>query len=301
MKVIIPMSGSGSRFKIAGYSAPKPLIRVDGKPIIEHVVNMFSPADEFIFICNAEHLSTHVGMEATLRRIAPGSRIVRVKPHKLGPNYAILAAKDLLDNDPVFVSYCDFSLQWDRSAFLEAAKASGADSASICYKGFHPHLLGPNFYAGVRVDGNSMALEVREKFSFTPDKMDTWQQSGLFWFSSGELLKRYCERSLEEGWLLNGEAYISLIFDPMLKDGLTSLVYPAEHFCQWGTPEDLEEYEAWSRLFAAEVGLEKGATDVPSERKNNVRVGRERQSESYDYWKKYFSICGYHPLSRKLK
>ena len=39
VQIIIPMSGLGIRFKNAGYNEPKPLIMVDGKPIIEHVIN----------------------------------------------------------------------------------------------------------------------------------------------------------------------------------------------------------------------------------------------------------------------
>ena len=41
IQLIIPMSGIGKRFIDAGYSEPKPLIKVDGKPIIEHVLNLF--------------------------------------------------------------------------------------------------------------------------------------------------------------------------------------------------------------------------------------------------------------------
>ncbi len=302
MKIIIPMSGLGSRFVVAGYFNPKPLIRVDGLPIIEHVTKMFSPEDKFIFICNSEHLNNaDIGMEDVLRKIAPTSEIIGIGPHKFGPNYAILAAKDFLDDEPVFVSYCDFTMHWDRDKFLSEAKTCRADSASICYMGFHPHLLRPNLYAGVKTDGKNFAEEVREKFSFTPDKMDTWQQSGLFWFSSGELLKKYCERSLKENWTLNGESYTSLIFNPMIKDGLKSLVYPAEHFCQWGTPEDLEEYEAWSRFFAEEMNEQKGITDIPPGRESNVKINPESRSKSHDYWKEYFSVCGHHPLSRKLR
>ena len=176
------------------------------------------------------------------------------EPKKLGPNYAILAAAEFLNDEPVLVSYCDYALRWNRADFLDKVQALHPDSASICYIGFHPHLLGPNLYAGVRVDQDGRALEVREKHSFTEDKMQTWQQAGLFYFSSGQLLKRYCERALKEGWLLNGESYTSLLFNPMLQDGLSSLVYPADYFCQRGTPEDLEEYEAWSRLLAQEQG-----------------------------------------------
>ena len=52
MQIIIPMSGFGERFRKVGYKLPKPLIMVDEKPIIQHVVEMFSDEDDFIFICN---------------------------------------------------------------------------------------------------------------------------------------------------------------------------------------------------------------------------------------------------------
>ena len=57
MHIIIPMSGIGKRFIDAGYTDPKPLIVVDGKPIIEHVCNLFPGENKFTFICNAKHLA----------------------------------------------------------------------------------------------------------------------------------------------------------------------------------------------------------------------------------------------------
>ena len=35
MNVLIPMAGAGSRFETAGYTFPKPLIDVNGKPMIQ--------------------------------------------------------------------------------------------------------------------------------------------------------------------------------------------------------------------------------------------------------------------------
>ena len=52
VRIIIPMSGLGQRFLDAGYNDPKPLIIVDGKPIIEHVVNLFPGEKDISFICN---------------------------------------------------------------------------------------------------------------------------------------------------------------------------------------------------------------------------------------------------------
>ena len=38
MKILIPMAGEGSRFAKEGYTFPKPLIDVNGKPMIQIIV-----------------------------------------------------------------------------------------------------------------------------------------------------------------------------------------------------------------------------------------------------------------------
>lgn len=86
MQIVIPMSGFGERFRRAGYSVPKPLIEVDGSPIIQHVIKLFPGESKFIFICNEEHLANpNYRMEQILRRISPEGLIVGISPHKLGP------------------------------------------------------------------------------------------------------------------------------------------------------------------------------------------------------------------------
>ena len=55
MQIIIPMSGFGERFRRAGYSITKPLIKIDGKPIVAYVIDMFPNEKDFIFICNQHH------------------------------------------------------------------------------------------------------------------------------------------------------------------------------------------------------------------------------------------------------
>ena len=55
-QLIIPMSGFGERFKKKGYRMPKPLIEINGKPIIEYVIKMFPNTENIIFICNKEHI-----------------------------------------------------------------------------------------------------------------------------------------------------------------------------------------------------------------------------------------------------
>lgn len=77
MQIVIPMSGLGKRFKEAGYNDPKPLIQVDGKPIIEHVVNLFPGEKDVKFICNDMHLK-ETKMREILNDFCPHGKIYEV-------------------------------------------------------------------------------------------------------------------------------------------------------------------------------------------------------------------------------
>ena len=76
MKIIIPMSGFGERFRRAGYPVPKPLIEIEGKPVIAHVVEMFPGETDFLFVCNQDHLENpDYRMRSTIHRHCPTGRL----------------------------------------------------------------------------------------------------------------------------------------------------------------------------------------------------------------------------------
>lgn len=252
MKIVIPMSGLGERFIRANYNEPKPLIEVNNKPIIEHVVSMFPGNHEFIFICRDSHLKD-TNMRAVLERTAPAGKIIEIEGHKFGPVYAVSKIFDhMADDEPVIVTYCDYFMTWNFHDFLLKIDKGKHDGGIPCYKGFHPHLLHEkNFYAGCRATDNDTLIEIKEKFSFTENKMDTAQSAGCYYFRNGRLVKKYFKEAMESKILVNGEYYVSMIYNLLVRDGLSTLVYTGiNHFCQWGTPEDLEEYLYWSNIFS---------------------------------------------------
>jgi NDP-sugar pyrophosphorylase family protein len=249
MKIIIPMSGIGKRFIEKGYKEPKPLIVVDGKPVIQHVVERFDRDDDFIFICSNHHLET-TEMRQVLQKICPRGKIIGIDPHKLGPVFAVLQVLEhIADDEPCIVNYCDFSWRWDYDDFRKTMKETGCDGCVVSYKGFHPHLLGPNTYASMKENEPGWMEEIREKHSFTPDKMDCYQSSGTYYFKKGEYIKKYFRRMTEREITLNGEYYVSLVYNLLKEDGLNIYIYEIPYFLQWGTPEDLKEYEYWSEYF----------------------------------------------------
>jgi NDP-sugar pyrophosphorylase family protein len=249
------MSGLGSRFQAAGYKDIKPLIKVHGKPIIEWVVNLFPGENNFIFICREEHLKD-TNLKKELQRIKPEGKIVSIEGHKKGPVYAVSRIFDLISEEgPVITNYCDFFMDWNYKDFKGTVLQTQCAGAIPCYTGFHPHLLHEkNLYAGCKTDSLNNLIEIKEKFSFTKDKTLSQHSAGTYYFNSGKLVKKYFQELIDKDVNLNGEYYISLVYNLLVKDGLKVITYTdIPHFCQWGTPEDLEEYLYWAKIFKKNI------------------------------------------------
>lgn len=248
MHIIIPMSGIGKRFIEAGYSSPKPLIVIDGKPIIEHVCDLFPGETKFTFICNSKHLA-ETNIREVLLKIKPNANIVEIPNHKKGPVYAISLVEDLIeDEEEVIVNYCDFGTYWDYDDFLKHTRERNADGSIPAYKRFHPHMLGTTNYAFIRDDKQWM-LEIKEKEPFTDNRMNEYASNGTYYFKKGKFVKKYFNELMQKDINLNGEYYVSLIYNLMVLDGLKVSIYDVQHMLQWGTPQDVEEYNSWSKYF----------------------------------------------------
>jgi NDP-sugar pyrophosphorylase family protein len=292
MKIIIPMSGIGKRFIDAGYERPKPLIKVNGKPIIEYVISMFPGDHDFIFICNREHLD-NTDMWSVLKSIKPESRIVSIVPQNKGPVSATTEVFDEIDDEEdLMISYCDYFMEWDFNDFQQKVKSGEFSGAVPCYTGFHPHLLHRNLYAGVNVGADSVMEDIKEKHSFTENPMDGFHSPGAYYFRCGADFKKYSTELLDSEINLNGEVYTSMLYYLYLRDGHKIYVPEVKRFIQLGTPEDLEEFEAWSRYFHKKLVREKLLTDIPEIREHRITIQTPEESEDFrkihNYWEPYF-------------
>ena len=248
------MSGKGQRFIDAGYKDPKPLIEVEGRPIISHVIDLFSKDDEFIFICNREHLES-TNMYSILNQYSPAGKIVDIDSHKKGPVYAVSKVYEYIDNDePAIINYCDFSCYWNYSNFRKWLKQVNCDGCIPSYKGFHPHSLGNTNYAYLKEIDNKVK-EIQEKRPYTNNRMNEFASSGTYYFAKGRYIKKYFDEAIQEGLNTKGEYYCSLVYNLMIRDHLNVNVYELEHFMQWGTPSDLEEYIQWSNIFKDNIRI----------------------------------------------
>ena len=250
MKIIIPMTGLGMRFIKAGYKQIKPLIPIHSKPMVEHVIDLFPGETDFLFLCREEHLNS-TPLAQVLKTAKPTGTILSLKGEKLGPVFPVTQAFDAInDDEPVIVSYCDYFMNWDYIAFKKRVEHTGSDGDVVCYTGFHPHLRhAKNIYAGCLINAKKQLLTIQEKHAFGDNKMTGYHSAGLYYFKKGRDIKTYFPKLIKANRHINGEFFVSMVYQLMLEDQCHITVFDEiTHFCQWGTPEDLEEYLDWEKI-----------------------------------------------------
>ena len=305
MKVVISMSGLSSRFTSAGYTVPKFMIEIDGKRVIEHIIDLYPKNSDFLFIINDKHAEDNDILNFLQNLSLPNYTFVSVPVHKKGPVFSIQNFEDYInDDEQVVINYCDFSMYWDYNDFEEYVNETECDGCVVCYTGFHPHMLGSDNYAFCRTDGPKELeiREIREKQPFTDDKMSEFASTGTYYFKKGSYVKKYFNELMEKDININCEYYVSLVYNLLIADGLSSLVYEIPHMLQWGTPLDVDVYRKWSDYYRRILDGQK-RVDIP----NCVTVfpmagkGSRFSEQGYDIPKPCILINGFPMFRQALK
>lgn len=243
-QLVIPMTGISSRFTAAGYTLPKFLLEVDGQTVIEHVLDMFPGWEDVVFCCNEMHLDdASLNLENLLLTRRPKASIVRVSNNTKGPGWAVLQAEPLIDKTrPVVVNYCDFTCFWDSNDIADVLSSGQVDGCIPAYTGFHPHMGFSTSYAYLKISDTTVT-DIQEKKPWTDNPHTEYASSGTYGFATGQKLFDSLHAQVSEDINLNGEYYLSLTYKPLLEAGGKVSVLPIQHFMQWGTPQDFEEYK----------------------------------------------------------
>ena len=127
LNVLIPMAGAGSRFAEAGYSFPKPLIDVNGKPMIQAVVENLAIDATYTYIVQKEHYEKY-NLMYLLNAITPNCNIVQVDGVTEGAAVTALLAKEFINNDnPLIMANSDQIVDWNSREFIYDMFTKNAD------------------------------------------------------------------------------------------------------------------------------------------------------------------------------
>jgi NDP-sugar pyrophosphorylase family protein len=236
LNIVIPMGGFGSRFTKAGYTVPKPLIDVAGKPMIERVIENMRPSvpHRFIFVCQKAHFDQY-DLETLFKNVA-GEGMYKVVFDDIlaGAAYGILLAKDYLtDNDDLLIANSDQYVETDIDDFIADGRKEGTDGLIKTFHDSDPK------WSFARIDADGRVLEVAEKVPISNNAT-----VGIYYFRRGSDFVTGAEKMIEKNLKVNGEFYVCPVYNELIADGASVRIHhiEKEKMHGLGIPEDLDTF-----------------------------------------------------------
>ena len=243
MNILITLAGKSLRFFSEGFTKDKFLLELDKNEIVlDKVVEMFNPDDTFHFIISKTQSKIR-GLKKKIIKTTKKNFIHIIKDHDKGPVYSVLKIKNINENEPIIISYCDFFVRWDYKRFLR--NIHDLDGSIPVFRGFHPSSFSGTLYAYVKTN-NKKFLSIREKKSFTKNHINEYASCGIYYFKNFKMFKKFGSSLVKKSIK---ESYVSLIYNLMQKSNLHINVFEVQKFICLGTPFDYQSFLFWKNYF----------------------------------------------------
>lgn len=231
LNVLVPMAGAGSRFQQQGYTFPKPLIEVNGKPMIQVVVENLNIDAHFIFIVQKEHYEQY-NLKYLLNLIAPGCDIVQLDGITEGAACSTLMAKDYINNEnPLVMANSDQFVEWNSNEVMYSFTADEIDGGIVTFEASHPK------WSYAKLGETGFVSEVAEKKVISNNAT-----VGIYYWKHGSDYVKYAEQMIAKDIRVNNEFYVCPVFNEAIQDGKKIKMKKIDRMWGIGTPEDLNHF-----------------------------------------------------------
>ena len=169
------MAGRGKRFEDAGYSFPKPLIDINGKTMIQIIIENLNFSAEHILICQKEHYEKYA-LKELLDLITPNCKIIQVSEITEGAACTALLSKESINNDEeLIIANSDQWVNWNNQHFLSFLRDNDADGGIVTFYSTHPK------WSFVKLDDEGKVTIVAEK-----KPISNIATVGIYYFKKGK-------------------------------------------------------------------------------------------------------------------
>jgi HAD superfamily hydrolase (TIGR01509 family) len=233
MNVLIPMAGAGKRFEEMGYSFPKPLIDVDGKPMIQVVVDSLNIDAKYIYVVQKEHYEKY-NLKHLLNLISPKCEIVQIDELTEGAACTTLLAEKYINNDePLLIANSDQYLDWNSNEFMYSMVADDIDGGILTFTATHPK------WSFAKLNKDGFVERVAEK-----DPISDIATVGVYFWTRGSDYVKYAKQMIEKDIRTNNEFYVCPVYNEGIEGGKKIKTYHIDRKQMWGlgTPEDLRGF-----------------------------------------------------------
>ncbi|KAJ3349654.1 hypothetical protein HDU91_006365 [Kappamyces sp. JEL0680] len=243
VQVIVPISDLNDPFVSAGYGYPgeqasltlAPLIEVDGKLMLQNLVNNLNMNAFFIFVVT-KTMYTKYTMKYLLETLSTNPvKIVVIDDEKYPgmPMCAqILMCKDALDPEiPVIVTSCTQLLEWDSNSFLYSLANPMVDAGVLTFQNRHPR------FSFVSLDNRGWITDCKMNQPFSNNAC-----AGIFYWKRVFDLIKYSSLVVSKGQDSLNKYGPLLAMKEALKEGKKIKNYECRRMWELSTPNDLSYF-----------------------------------------------------------
>lgn len=236
LKIVIPIGGSSEIFEKAGYTYPKPIIEIKGKPMIQWVIEKTESIpipNQFIFIIREQDaLKFH--LDNTLKLLSPNCQIIKLKNDTKGGLCSVLMAVDKIEsNDSLIILNGDQIIEHDFEQIFNFWKTNVCDAGIVTFKSVHPRWS----YARVI---NGEIVQTAEKNPISDHAI-----AGYYYFNKASDFFESAFQSILKDVQLDGNFYISPVINEYVLNNRRVLHYSIinSQYHSFYSPQLIKEFE----------------------------------------------------------
>lgn len=225
MNIVIPAAGAGKRFVEAGYSTPKPFIEINGKPMIQMVIdNISEPTDMVYVLMRTDHLQHAKGTELSKR---DNVSFIMVDELTDGAACTVLKARGFIDNTtPLVIANSDQYVDYDRQAWR--------DKISACNGAIMTFYSNETKWSYAQTDDCGKIIRVAEK-----EVISEQATVGIYYFEMGNMFVDGAKSMMEKNIRVNEEFYVCPVYNELVQT-YNMCTFEVSNMYGLGTPEDFE-------------------------------------------------------------
>jgi len=237
MNLLLLMAGPSDKYREAGHAYPKNLVEVEGRPIIQHVMENVAPLigakDRLTLVLNREEIQ-RFHTDNVARLLAPTVQICEAPGKTAGAACSALLAIDKIDNDdPLVICNGDQVIAANLPAAVSDFKKRQLDGGIIVFEDVHPR------WSFVKCNAEGLVVEAAEKRPIS--RMAT---AGFYYFKHGHDFVKAAERMILKDSHVDGAFFVCPAYNELLLENARVGVFsiPRQNYFSLATPQGAQLY-----------------------------------------------------------
>jgi dTDP-glucose pyrophosphorylase len=235
LKIVIPLAGSSEMFSKAGFFYPKPLIEINGIPMIQLVIektNAILIPHKLVFILKEDEVLKY-HLDNTLKLLSPNCEIIKLKNDTKGALCSILMATDKIDNsDSLLILNGDQIIDSDFGQIINYFHDNKAEAGVVTFNSVHPR------WSYAKIENNEV-VQTAEK-----NPISNHAIAGYYYFKNANNFFENAFNCILNDVSLDGNFYISPVINEYVLKNKKVLNYNIEksNYHSFYSPQMINEF-----------------------------------------------------------